>query len=94
MKSVVVAAKKQDPDADPQELVESLAASMAFLEMDTPLAFVAQINFADCKAFDYQGILPVKGMLYLFSTCEESALSAEPVAVVLYGAYRLGYRLV
>ncbi len=38
------------------------------------LAFVAQINFAECKPFDTADVLPSAGIMYLFSTCEEGDL--------------------
>jgi len=35
------------------------------------LAFVAQINFAECKPCDPADLLPSAGIMYLFSTCDE-----------------------
>jgi hypothetical protein len=41
------------------------------------LAFIAQINFAECKPADPLDVLPKSGILYLFSTCEEGDLGAD-----------------
>lgn len=42
-----------------------------FINEDThiPMAFVAQINFAQVKEFDIENQLPEKGILYLFYDC-------------------------
>ncbi len=40
------------------------------------LAFVAQINFAECKPFDFAGVLPSAGIMYVFNTCEEGEIGA------------------
>ncbi|MBL4637391.1 MAG: DUF1963 domain-containing protein [Kofleriaceae bacterium] len=40
------------------------------------LSFVCQINLAECKPYDFEG-LPDRGMLYLFHTTEEEFLSDE-----------------
>src|SRR5690349_6855210 len=42
------------------------------LEWPDGLAFVAQINFAECKPCDPANLLPSTGILYLFSTCDDS----------------------
>jgi hypothetical protein len=53
-------------------------------ETEEPLAFVAQINFAECKAHDASGALPARGMLYFFSLPDESAAAGGGDSVVLY----------
>jgi len=40
------------------------------------LAFVAQVNFAECKPFDFAGVLPSTGIMYVFNTCEEGDIGA------------------
>ncbi|MFO0673611.1 MAG: DUF1963 domain-containing protein [Polyangiaceae bacterium] len=64
------------------ELLEGLAIQMSFVKKSDPLAFVAQLNLAECKPFDFTGGLPDRGMLYLFSTHEETALGGSGLAVV------------
>lgn len=45
---------------------------------DMPLSLVAQINFAECKGFDMNGMLPEQGMLYVFYDCEDGGWGSEP----------------
>jgi hypothetical protein len=54
---------------------------------DGPLAFVAQLNFAECSSFDESKTLPDKGVLYLFCSYDEEMLSDhEPPAAILFHA--------
>lgn len=50
------------------------------------LAFVAQINFAECKPFDPAYLSPSVGIMYLFSTCDEEDVidGGEDAFVVRY----------
>ncbi|MGY3779394.1 YwqG family protein [Isobaculum melis] len=44
-------------------------------ETKNPMAFIAQLNFAELKPFDTADKLPEKGILYLFYDCSEDAMS-------------------
>lgn len=43
-----------------------------------PLHFIAQINFADCRPQDRDGLLPAGGWLYLFYDCEREGWGFDP----------------
>ena len=43
-------------------------------EADTPMSFVAQINFAEAAPFDLERKLPKQGMLYFFYDCSPDGM--------------------
>lgn len=43
-----------------------------------PLSFLCQINLADVKQYDLDGVLPEKGMLYFFYDCEAFRWGFDP----------------
>lgn len=42
------------------------------------LSFIAQINFAETKAFDKSGMLPTRGIVYFFYSAEQEAWGFDP----------------
>ena len=42
--------------------------------VDLPLGFLCQINLAEVKPFDTEGLLPESGMLYFFYDCSEDGM--------------------
>ncbi len=53
---------------------------------DGPVAFVAQINFAECQGLEGCSKLPAQGLLYMFCTTDRADLfEGEPECAVLIG---------
>ncbi|CAN5727733.1 hypothetical protein BH11MYX1_BH11MYX1_15590 [soil metagenome] len=51
-----------------------------------PYAFLAQIDFAECKPYDFEGRLPATGIAYFFAASDEDTVANEKVlpGVVVY----------
>ncbi len=47
-------------------------------ELLRPLSFFCQINLAEVKPYDKDGVLPENGMLYFFYECESSTWGFDP----------------